>query len=322
MSDAGSDRALRAALRLAPARAFSERTIGIGCLLAASASWGFNWTAIKVVSAEAPPMAARGTAALAACVLLFALAAARREDVLPSPDGWPGLIWRSFTNVFAWMGFSALSVHWLRIPEAALLVYTMPIWAMALSFGLQGARPGRTAILALVLAMTGVSILLGGAGSALRPENLPGVAFALAAAGLFALGATTSRRGGSLPALADVSWQLLIGGAMLVAVSWSLEAGPAADPSPAVWSAWAYMALGPMAAGYLAWFRAVRALPASVAATGMLLVPVWAAVGSWICLGESLSRLDALAFAVTLGGVALAARPAPGAAAQSTTAGN
>ena len=41
----------------------------------------------------------------------------------------PRLVFAAFTNVFAWMGFSSLSIRWMSVPEGILLVFTMPIWA-------------------------------------------------------------------------------------------------------------------------------------------------------------------------------------------------
>ncbi|HVI28838.1 DMT family transporter [Hansschlegelia sp.] len=290
-------------------RALIRMGVGAACLLVASASWGFNWPAIKVISLEIPPMFARGVAAMAAAALLFGLAALRRERLLPGAGQWRSLAWRSFTNVFAWMGFSALSVQWLRPPEGALLVYTMPLWAMLLSWALEGVRPTARALAALVMAAAGVAVILGGSGMAFSAARLPGVGFALAAAVLFGLGSVTARRPLALPALSATAWQLALGGLALAAVSLAFESQPAAPLSAQGLCAWAYMALGPMAAGYLAWFAAVRALPASVAATGMLMAPLWAAVGSFLAFGDRFSGIEAIGFAATLCGVALALSP-------------
>ena len=42
----------------------------------------------------------------------------------------------SMTNVFAWIGFSTLSMLWLNAGQAA-----MPIWATLLAWPLSGQRP-------------------------------------------------------------------------------------------------------------------------------------------------------------------------------------
>jgi len=34
----------------------------------------------------------------------------------------------TFLTVFAWMGFTTLSLRWLSAGREALLVYTMPVW--------------------------------------------------------------------------------------------------------------------------------------------------------------------------------------------------
>ena len=63
-----------------------------------------------------------------------------------------------------------------------------------------------------------------------------------------------------------------------------------------------------MALRYLAWFGAIKRIPATSASTGLLLVPVVGAVSAAIVLGEPLGFRELSAFALTLGGVALELR--------------
>ena len=66
------------------------------------------------------------------------------------------------------------------------------------------------------------------------------------------------------------------------------------------------MALGPMGVCYLAWFAALRRLPAATAATGTLTVPIIGIIAAAMMLGEPLGIREALAMVLTLAGVALA----------------
>ncbi len=66
------------------------------------------------------------------------------------------------------------------------------------------------------------------------------------------------------------------------------------------------MALGPMGVCYLAWFAALRRLPAATAAIGTLTVPIIDIIAAAMMLGEPLCIREALAMMLTLAGVALA----------------
>ena len=66
------------------------------------------------------------------------------------------------------------------------------------------------------------------------------------------------------------------------------------------------MALGPMGVCYLAWFAALRRLPAATAAIGTLTVPIIGIIAAAMMLGEPLGIREALAKMLTLAGVAFA----------------
>ncbi len=78
--------------------------------------------------------------------------------------------------------------------------------------------------------------------------------------------------------------------------------------TPLGWAGLAYVAIIPLTVAYLAWFRALRLLPASTAATGVLLAPMVGVFASAALLGEPLGPRQLLALAMTLTGVGLAAR--------------
>src|SRR5580698_7306348 len=69
-----------------------------------------------------------------------------------------------------------------------------------------------------------------------------------------------------------------------------------------------YIATIPMTVAYLAWFRALRLVPASLAATTILVSPMVGVLGSTLVLGETLGPRQIVALGMTLTGVAIAAR--------------
>ena len=68
----------------------------------------------------------------------------------------------------------------------------------------------------------------------------------------------------------------------------------------------AYMTVAPMGVCYLSWFAALKRLPPATASVATLLTPLVGVVAAALALGEPLGAREALALALTLGGVALA----------------
>ena len=73
------------------------------------------------------------------------------------------------------------------------------------------------------------------------------------------------------------------------------------------WACVTYVATVPMTLAYLAWFRALRLVPAGMAATTVLVSPMVGVLGSTLVLGETLGVQQMVALGLTLTGVALAA---------------
>jgi drug/metabolite transporter (DMT)-like permease len=88
----------------------------------------------------------------------------RRETI-------PRLLFASFTNVFAWMGFSTVAMKFVTVGEGALIIYTMPIWAMLFAWPVLHMRPTVRDVIALVLGIAGVALLLGANGFAFNTSS-------------------------------------------------------------------------------------------------------------------------------------------------------
>jgi drug/metabolite transporter (DMT)-like permease len=284
----------------------SGRT-GLLYLLVASVGWGLNWPALKVILAEWPPLLARGTSGMAAALGLAFLATARGERLAVPRAAYGRLVFAAATNVFVWMGFSTIAVQWLNVGEAALLVYTMPIWVALLAWPIRQEPPTLRTIGALVLGVTGLAVLLGDQVTALSVHKLLGIVLTLSAAILFALGTVTTRAALPLPPLASVAWQVGIGCAPMLVAGLLFERSP--QPlSHAGWVTMVYMTIVPMGLCYVCWFAALRRLSPSTAAIGTLLVPIVGVTGAAYALGEPFGLKEVAALVLTLSGVALALR--------------
>ena len=285
---------------------FDDRKLGQILLLVTACGWGLNWSVLKFVLLDWPPLFARGTAGLIGAAFLALIAFSRGEKLAVPSGAWLPLTFAAGINVFAWMGFTALSLNWLKVSEGALIAYSMPIWAMLIAWPLHGERPDRRSLLALALGVAGIAILMGGPDFAAR--KLPGVLFGLAAAILFAVGTVMARKPIAMPATAATAWQVALGCLPMVLLSLVLEEPRAFALSGHGLLGLAYMAIGPMALCYLSWFGALKRLPTAVAATGMLIVPIVGTVSAVPLLGDVLGPREILAIVITLSGVGLALR--------------
>ncbi|TPQ32411.1 EamA family transporter [Bradyrhizobium guangdongense] len=283
-----------------------DRSIGFICLGVTACGWALNWPLMKLLLQQWPPLFARGLAGVCAALILAMLARSRGESLSVPREAVPRLLFATFTNVFAWMGFGTMAMKYVTVGEGALLAYTMPIWAMLFAWPVLQMRPTVRDILALVLGVTGVALLLSGNGFAFGADKLFGIALALSCAILFALGNVLNRKQLPMPPLAVVTWQVGLGCLAMLILGVLFEQPNVTAITPLGIGCFVYMTLVPMGVCYVTWFETLRRLPPTSASTGMLLVPVIGVVSAAIILGEPLGVREIAAMVLTLGGVTLA----------------
>src|SRR5882757_6313070 len=166
--------------RIAPA--------GLMFLAITSVGWGFNWPVTKFLISELPPLTLRGVTGVLGAALLAALALVRGDSMKVAAAIWPRLLIAGLLNVTGWMVLMGLALLWLPASEAALIAYTMPVWASLIAWPVLGERPTVLRTIALVMAFAGLASIMGGNGFAASQAKLPGIIMALVGAAGFALG--------------------------------------------------------------------------------------------------------------------------------------
>src|SRR6201991_4817957 len=166
--------------RIAPA--------GLLFLAITSVGWGFNWPVTKFLLGELPPLTLRGSTGVIGAGLLAVLALMSGQSLRVDPGQWPRLIVAAVLNVMGWMVLMGLALLWLPASEAALIAYTMPVWASLLAWFVLGERMTSLRVLALAMAFAGLAAIMGGNGLSATVAKLPGILMALAGAFGFALG--------------------------------------------------------------------------------------------------------------------------------------
>jgi drug/metabolite transporter (DMT)-like permease len=287
--------------RIAPA--------GLAFLAVTSVGWGLNWPIMKHIFTEWPPLSARGLTGIVGSALLALLAVLRGQSLAVPRGQWPRLLVSAFLNVTAWMSLIGLGLLWLPAGEAAVIAYTMPVWASLLAWLILGERMSPTKILALLMAFAGIAALLGGNGIDASRAELPGIAMVLVGAFAFALGTIAAKRlPVAMPLIASSALQIGIG-CVPVALAGLLFEHPRIEALSATgWVLMVYMTVIQFCVAYVSWFAALARLPASVAAIGTMAVPVIGVLASALALHEPLGIGQIAALVLTLAGVALATR--------------
>lgn len=172
-------------------------------------------------------------------------------------------------------------------------------------------RPGRAAILGIVLCLVG-SLLIFAAdarrapGHALAPMlgNAQALVGAVAASGYLLMGRAVRAR----VSLTAYIWLAYSSAALLLLALVAIMRVPVFALPERAWLFMAALALGPQLIGHTSFNWALRRLTATFVAVAILGEPVGAALLAWLVFGERFSALQLIGFVALLGGIFVAAR--------------
>lgn len=254
--------------------------------------WGLNWPAVKFVLAEIDPWRLRAIGLVVAAALLAATARVISPRLAPRAGSLPQLIAAGLFSVFGFNLLTAFGQQITATSKAAIIAFTMPVWAALLSGLILGERIGGRAALGLIFGMTALALLAAQDWSGLIAAPA-GPLIMLGAALSWALGSVLLKTAArELTAIARAAWMVgvsalaAIAGALLFAPGW--EGGSLSTKWVAVF---AFHVVGPMAVCYAVWTRLVERLPVSIAAIATLLIPVVGVGSSAALMGEPVGGL-------------------------------
>ena len=268
-----------------------------------------NFTAVKLVVADVPPVLFAASRFTLAGLLLFVISRfaepgnrLRRKDLLPVLG--LGIIGITLTQTVFTIGVSLTTVA-----NTALVYSTAPVWGMLLGFALGLERPRLVGILGIGLSLVGVSFIVYG-GLEFAGTSLIGDALILAAAVCW--GSYTVLTIGLLeryPPITLAAYAMTLGG--LAAFPLSLF-----DPRPldlaaldaTTWAAAGYSMLFSSAFGFAAWGWGVSRAGANRVLIYQYLVTLIGVSTGIILLGESFGPGQLIGAAVIVAGVYLAKR--------------
>jgi drug/metabolite transporter (DMT)-like permease len=279
---------------------------GLLLLALLSLCWGLGWPAMKVTLAEIRPWTFRAICLIAAGSGLLALARADSSRLIVPAEDLKPLIVTAIINITGWHILSAHGIAAMQASRAAIVAYTMPLWAIMLSRVLLKERITTARLWALAVGFSGLVLLLGPDAHAIRAAPA-GVIFMLGAAFCWAAGTVLVKFfHWHMPAALVMGWQLLIGGIPVVIGAFLLD--PLTALGAVTWKAAAnflYIIAGPMIFCHWAFFVVVQIFPANVAALSTLSIPVIGVFSSALLLGETLGNSELIALCLMVVSLAL-----------------
>jgi len=268
--------------------------------------WGTTWVLFPLAVREVSVWTFRAVSVTFAGLSLLAFAGLRGISVAIPRSSWPTLVGAALVYLVIWNIASTFAAVLIPSGQAAILSFTMPLWAALIGWAVLGERPSLRLGLAIALGGLGVGLLL--VRSVDAYVNAPlGFALGLLAAICWALGTLLlKRRPIEAPALVHTGWQLLVAAVPIIAAALYFGDGVLFMPSWPSIAVIAYITLMPMALGNVVWFSIVRVLPTHVAALSSVMVPVVAMVCGAIVYQEPLGLTQLMAMACCAWGLLLA----------------
>lgn len=189
------------------------------------------------------------------------------------------------------MGLLFLAMNSISASTAAILLFTNPIWVALLGRLFLGEALPASRLAGLVLGLAGVGIAIGIgpdvlAGGSAATGELIGVASSLC----WAVATLVHKRAGPpLGPWALNFWQMLLGSLALIGLAYGLGQRWPADPSPAQWGWFLWLAIPASTGSFGLWFMALERGGATTASSFLFLAPLFTVILSFFVLNTPLS---------------------------------
>jgi len=267
--------------------------------------WGSTYLAIRFAIGTIPPFLMVGTRFMIAGAALYLFARLRGG---PKPTA---IQWRNTAiagGSMLMLGNGLLSWAELRVPSglAALIVAIVPLWMVVFDWLLGGPRPGRNAILGIVLGLVGVGLLVGPGKGAVDPAG----AFAVIVAAIAWSAGTLFAKRVDIPksTFLTTGMEMLAGGIINIAVG--LMTGEGAHLQVAAISrdsllGLVYLIIFGSWIGYSAYTYLVTAVTPARLGTYAYVNPCIALLLGWLIAGETIGPRTLVAMGIIVAAVIL-----------------
>jgi drug/metabolite transporter (DMT)-like permease len=269
-------------------------------VLIVTVSWGMNYPIMKYVVNSYPPSAFRAYTFIVGFISIGLYAYFKGISLaVISAERWP-VFKLSMFNMVGWHLPMIYGVSMLNSGRAAIIGYTMPVWALVASALLYKEKINARSLVSIVLAMAAALLLAWG--SRQQWGNHPlGVGVMLVAAVIWGIGNAMMKNAKlALHGVALTFWALFIAFVFFLCITIAFETDQWAWPNLLQWLAILYGGVITFALSYVAWFHVARKLSAVSSGLSIMLVPVFGVTGGALVLGESVTIPDVSALFLIL----------------------
>ena len=234
----------------------SSLIYGYLLILGMTIFWGVSWPIMKIALVEIPPWTFRTISLVCGGFGIMALAKIGGLSLSVPRKEWLPLLIVSLFNITGWHLGSAHGISLMMAGRAAIIGFTMPLWATIISYYVLGEKIGRQKVIALLLGLTGLCILLTPQ-LAVIGDKPTGAIFMLIAAVSWGTGTVLIKHfKWSIPTLVLTGWQLSIGSLPVILGTFYFEPLPMISQlSVKALLSMTYVVVFPMLFCHWAWYQ-------------------------------------------------------------------
>lgn len=267
-----------------------------------SAIWGYNWVVMKEALRFCDPFVFATLRVFPGAICLLGILIWIKKDWRPRQVMWTIVLGLMSTTAGSGLPLWALAGG--AAGKTAVLLYTMPFWAILLAWPVLGERITGLEWLAVILAFVGLALIVAvdAVGANLWSSILAVIA-GISWAGS-AIVTRIMRRDPEFDVLSVTTWQMVYGMVPLIIIS-ALMPSPPVQWTAVFITALLYNIILVIVVAFLLWFYVLERLQAGMATMGTLVTPVIALISARIQLGEIPSSRETLGISLILSGIGL-----------------
>lgn len=248
--------------------------------------WGFNWPVMKLGVAELPPLYFRTICIAGGLVVIWLSARVMRVPMGVPAGAWPLVLKLAIPNMIVWHLLAIVAIKMLPSGRAAILGYTMPVWAVVIGLLAFNEKPLPRHWWGVAAALLGTLLLLSSEFTALSGAPL-GTALMLIAAAAWGYGTHLMRRHlTQMPIIALTFWMLVMTVVVMFAVSIVFERPRWRMPDATEWASIVYNMVLAVAFCHVVWSMLARKLPPAASGLSVMMIPVLGVFSGMWLLGE------------------------------------
>ena len=284
---------------------FSRQFITVILLIILVLVWSSVWSLFRIAMESIPPLSFRVIIGIPAFVLLLALGYKKVRTIKIHRNNIKSLLLISFFNVTLWQILMLYGITMLGGGRAAVLTYTMPVWAtiFAAIFGYE--KINLSIVISLILGMIGIFFL---STEINIFENLFGFLITLSAGLSWAIGTMIVKYGGiKSDGLIVAGWQQIIGIIPIIPFAIYFDLNNFGEIELKHILIIFYGIFFSSAYTYWAYFTVLQKFSVNITSISVMAVPVLAVLIDYLTIDFPFSTLDLLALIFIISGIYIAA---------------